>query len=207
MFRRAKELRPLATRPAKKAKADFSVLLLDSPIAGSTPLDYLLSNAVYDSNFYCLIEGDAQDINFLSANGNVVVNLISDADNGKDLFPFMIDIADRINRPIVNDPRQIMNTDREAMSELIASIPLCKAPKTKLIKGTTLLEYATDNNLAGLSMPDWCDWLEATVVTTVTSLLTSLASSTLFPNVQSWTITYRNMPTTSHPMVFFANIG
>ncbi|WP_347988747.1 tetratricopeptide repeat protein [Methylomonas sp. AM2-LC] len=153
MFRRAKELRPLATRPAKKAKADFSVLLLDSPIAGSTPLDYLLSNAVYNSNFYCLIEDDPQNFDFLRANGDVVINLISDADNGKDLFPFVIDIADRIKRPIVNHPRLIMNTDRESMSKLIDSIPLCKAPKTKLFKGTTLLEYATNNNLAELTMP------------------------------------------------------
>jgi tetratricopeptide (TPR) repeat protein len=153
MFRRAKELRPLATRPAKKAKADFSVLLLDSPIAGSTPLDYLLSNAVYDSNFYCLIENDPQNFDLLRANGNVVVNLISDADNGKDLFPFVINVADCIKRPVVNHPRLIMNTDRESMSKLIDTIPLCKAPKTKLFKGTSLIEHASDNNLAGLSMP------------------------------------------------------
>jgi tetratricopeptide (TPR) repeat protein len=153
MFQRAKELRPLISRPTKNPKADFSVLLLDTPLAGCTPMDYLLSNAAYTSNFYCLLQDEPNNLDFLKTKGDVVVNMISDADNGKELFPLISSIVNSLGLPIINHPRLIMNTDRETIANLIAGIPLCKAPQTRLLSGLSLLDAATNDCLSGLNMP------------------------------------------------------
>ena len=79
--------------------------------------------------------------------------MISDADNGKALFPLAADIVDQLGLPVVNHPRLIMNTDRETIAQLIADIPHCKAPKTRLLSGVLLLESALNNSLAELKMP------------------------------------------------------
>ncbi len=153
MFHKAKALQPLITWPGKKSPADFTVLLLDTPLAGCTPIDYLLSNAAYKSQFYCVLPNDSQENDFPPATANVVFNMISDADNGKELLPLAMHIVDQLGLPIVNHPRLIMHTNRENIAQLIADIPRCKAPLTRLLTGTILLEAEQNSSLAGLTMP------------------------------------------------------
>ena len=45
MFRRAQALQPLITWRANQEKAEFSVVFLDTPMAGSTPVNYLAGRA------------------------------------------------------------------------------------------------------------------------------------------------------------------
>ena len=59
----------------------------------------------------------------------VVVNLISDADQADGLLPLAADLADRVGKPIVNHPRKIEKTTRDAVADLLAGIPGCKVPK------------------------------------------------------------------------------
>jgi Flp pilus assembly protein TadD/glutathione synthase/RimK-type ligase-like ATP-grasp enzyme len=130
MFRRSQQLQPLVTWPARKLKADFSVLLLDAPEVGCTPVTYLVEKSGYESHFLALMTGVEYDIEFLRGKADVVINMISDADNGKDVLPSVIDIVDRIGSPTVNHPRKIIGTDRETIANLLSAIPLCRIPKT-----------------------------------------------------------------------------
>ena len=52
----------------------------------------------------------------------VVVNLISDADQGDALLPLAADLAGRLGKPIVNDPRKIQRTTRDAVAALLQGI-------------------------------------------------------------------------------------
>lgn len=152
MFRHAQELRPLITWPARKEKADFSVLLLDTPGAGSTPVDYLQGSATYERNFYCVMPGTQPPLELLAAKADVVVNLIADADNGKDILPFALDLADRLGRPTVNHPRLIMHTDRESIARRLANTPRCRIPRTIRLPGHALAA-AAGSGIAGFTLP------------------------------------------------------
>ena len=153
MFRHAQTLRPLDTCLAKKEQADFAVLLLDSPIAGSIPIDYLVGNAPYDKHLYCLIPDAPVDFGMLRTKSNVVINLIADADSGQDILPLALDFVERLGLPTVNHPRLIINTDRETVARHLIGIPLCRIPKTIRLGGHALLEAARSNNLEGFALP------------------------------------------------------
>lgn len=153
LFRRARELQPLITWVAKQEKADFSVVLLDTPIAGSTPLDYLVGRAPYDRHFYCLIPDTPSDIALLRAKGHVVINMIADADNGSTMLPQALDVVEQLGLPVVNHPRRIMHSDRESIARRLTDIPLCHIPKTLRLAGPVLAGAAENHILDGLCMP------------------------------------------------------
>jgi tetratricopeptide (TPR) repeat protein len=152
-FRRAQELQPVITSEAAKEKADFSVVFLDSPGPGSTPVGYLADKAPYDSHFYCVLPDVQPNIEFLRDKADVVVNLIADADNGKEILPFVHDIVERLGRPTVNPPRLIMNTDRETVARRLAGIALCHSPKTLRLAGPALAKAAQKEHLEGFTLP------------------------------------------------------
>jgi tetratricopeptide (TPR) repeat protein len=149
----AQTLRPLDTSPAKQAQADFSALLLDSPIAISTPIDYLTSQAPYDRHLYCLIPDANVDVDFLSAHADVIVNLITDADSGQDVLPLALDFVDQLKRPTVNHPRLIMATDRATVAERLSPISQLHIPKTIRFDGLALIKAATDQGIEDYSLP------------------------------------------------------
>ena len=153
MFRHAQELRPLITQLAKKEKADFSVVLLDAPGPSCTPVSYLVGKAPYDCHFYCVLPDVPFNLDILRAKADVVVNIIADADNGMGILPFALDLVERLDRPTVNHPRLIMDTDRETVARRLAGISLCHIPKTKRLTGAVLAEAAANNILAGFTMP------------------------------------------------------
>ena len=153
MFRRAQQIQPLITWPSKKQKADFSVLLLDAPEAGCTPVNYLVGRSMYDSHFLALLSGEEYDIDFLRTKADVVINMISDADNGKDVLPFAQDIADRLGRPTVNHPRRIIGTDRETIAGLLSGIALCRIPKTVRLSAEVMAGANWQKFIEGFTMP------------------------------------------------------
>ena len=153
MFRRAKQLRPFSSSPAMKDKVDFSVLLLDSPGPGSIPINYLIDKAPFDSHFCCVLPDAPQDLEVLRAKADVVINLIADADNGKEILPFVLDIVERLGRPTINHPRLILSTDRETVALRLAGIPLCRIPKTARLAGSALVGAAKSGGLEGFGWP------------------------------------------------------
>jgi hypothetical protein len=153
MFRRAQELRPLTKWPARKEKADFSVLLLYAPGTGCTPINYLTRKAHYECHSYCVLPDTPQNLELLRAKADVVINIIADADYNKDLLPFAQKLVERLDRPTVNHPRLIMSTDRETVARRLDGIPLCRIPKTMRLSGSVLAEAAESKALDGLALP------------------------------------------------------
>jgi tetratricopeptide (TPR) repeat protein len=130
-YLRATQLQPLIRRPAAKFPAEFRVLALFAPFAGNTPTEYLLTGSAFDANTLAVFDGRAYDLEALRQNGDVVVNLISDADQAEmqALFPLVTDLVDRLALPTVNLPRKVRQTTREIVARLLDGIPGCRIPK------------------------------------------------------------------------------
>ena len=69
MFRRAQELQPLITWRANQQTAEFSAVFLDTPMGGSTPVNYLAGRGRYDRHFHCVIPDTPVNIDLLRDQG------------------------------------------------------------------------------------------------------------------------------------------
>jgi tetratricopeptide (TPR) repeat protein len=153
MFRHAQQLQPLITWRANQEKADFSAVFLDTPMAGSTPVNYLAGRSGYDRHFHCVIPDTPVDIALLRSKADVVFNMICNADDGKDILVYALDLVQRLDRPTINHPRLIMNTDRETIARHLADIPGCVVPRTVRVAGPVLAEAALNKEFAGCRLP------------------------------------------------------
>jgi glutathione synthase/RimK-type ligase-like ATP-grasp enzyme len=75
-----------------------------------------------------LFASNRYDAESLKKDVDVVVNLVSDADQAEDILPIVIDLVGRIGKPLVNDPRKIQTTTRDAVAGLLRDIPGCSIP-------------------------------------------------------------------------------
>jgi tetratricopeptide (TPR) repeat protein len=130
-FLRAQRLRPITTVRGTQGQADFSILVVTAPGAGNTPFRYLIGNSTYDSHFLGLLPELALDPDGLTAKGDVVVNLISDPDQGHEVLSQAMVLIDRLDRPVVNHPRKILATGREMVAAALVGIPACRVPQTR----------------------------------------------------------------------------
>ena len=128
-YARAQALRPLNKLPTTTAEPDFAVLVIMAPGAGNTPYRYLIGKNSYECNLYALLPNVEPDLELLRASGDIVLNLISDADQGRDMLATAAALVDRIGRPVVNHPSRIVATSRDAVARLPA-IPRCRIPRT-----------------------------------------------------------------------------
>jgi tetratricopeptide (TPR) repeat protein len=133
-YAEAAQIQPLIKRPAAKFPADFRVLALYAPFGGNTPTEYLFKDAVHDTDTLALFTAREYDGELFRQNVQVVVNLISDADQAEALLPLAADLADRLDRPIVNHPRKIQSTTRDAVAVLLQGISACSIPKALRLK-------------------------------------------------------------------------
>jgi tetratricopeptide (TPR) repeat protein/glutathione synthase/RimK-type ligase-like ATP-grasp enzyme len=128
-YAEAARIQPLVRRPAAKFPADFRVLALFAPFAGNTPPGYLFKDAPYDTDTLALFASSPFDVELLKQDVQVVVNLISDADQADALLPLAADLVDRLGKPVVNDPRRIARTTRDEVAARLEGIPGCIVPK------------------------------------------------------------------------------
>ena len=128
-YAKAAQIQPLIRRPALKSPADFRVLALFAPFAGNTPVEYLFKDTAYDTDTLALFASNEYDVEPLKKDVDVVVNLISDADQSETVLPLAIDLVGRLGKPTVNDPRMIRRTTRNAIADLLAGIPGSRVPK------------------------------------------------------------------------------
>jgi tetratricopeptide (TPR) repeat protein len=150
-YAEAARIQPLIHRPAAKFPADFRVLALFAPFAGNLPSGYLFQDAAYDTATLALYASGEYDVERLSQDVRVLVNLISDADQADALLPLAANLADRLGKPTVNDPRKIQRTTRDAVAALLEGIPDCRIPKTLRQQAGSDLAAATLQ--AALSFP------------------------------------------------------
>lgn len=127
-YARAAQIQPLIRRPAVKSPADFRVLALYAPFGGNTPTEYLFKHAAYDTDTLALFEQNHYDAGTFSHGVDIVVNLLSDVDQAARVLPLAADLAERLGRPVVNHPRKILRTTRDATAELLTGIEGCRIP-------------------------------------------------------------------------------
>jgi tetratricopeptide (TPR) repeat protein/glutathione synthase/RimK-type ligase-like ATP-grasp enzyme len=153
MFRRAQELEPLITWRANRQTAEFSALFLDTPMGGSTPVNYLAGRADYDRHFHCVIPDTPANTDVLRSKADVVFNMICNVDDGEAMLIQALDLVERLGRPTINHPRLIMNTDRESIARCFADIPNCIVPKTARVPGAVVAQAAANQEFAGFHLP------------------------------------------------------
>ena len=124
----AAQIQPLIRRAATKSPADFRVLALYAPFAGNTPSEYLFKEAAYDTDTYALLDSSGPDAAALGA-ADVVINLISDADQAGAVLPLAARLIARLGKPAINDPGKIQRTTRDAVAELLPGIARCRIPQ------------------------------------------------------------------------------
>lgn len=128
-YAEAARIQPLIRRAAVKSPADFRVLALYAPFAGNTPTEFLFKDCAYDIDTLALFASSEHDSESLSQGVQVVVNLVSDADQADGLLPLAADLVSRLGKPTVNDPRNILRTTRDNVAGLLEGIPGCRIPK------------------------------------------------------------------------------
>lgn len=145
-YAEAAHIQPLIRRPAAKYPADFRVLALYAPFAGNLPTGYLFKDAAYDADTLALFASSACDVDRLKQgvqDVQVVVNLISDADQADALLPLAADLTARLGKPTINDPRAIQRTTRDKVAGLLEGIAGCRIPKVLRWKAGAGLATAT----------------------------------------------------------------
>jgi len=128
-YAEAARIQPLIRRPAAKSPAEFRVLALYAPFAGNTPTEYLFKDPVYDTDTLALFAAREYDVEPMGRDVQVVVNLISDADQAQSLLPLAAGLVDRLGKPTINHPGKIQRTTRDAVAELLAGIPGSGIPR------------------------------------------------------------------------------
>jgi tetratricopeptide (TPR) repeat protein len=128
-YAEAARIQPLVSRPAAKFPADFRVLALFAPFAGNVPSEYLFRDCAYDTDTLAVFATSEFGADLLQRDLQVVVNLISDADQADGLLSLAADFVDRLGKPIVNHPRKIQRTTRDAVAALLQGMSGCMVPK------------------------------------------------------------------------------
>jgi tetratricopeptide (TPR) repeat protein len=152
-YARAAKLQSLIRRPARKSPAEFRILALYAPFGGNTPTEYLFENASYDVNTLPVIAGNAYDVEMLRPEGDIVVNLLSDADQGNAELSIAAELMDSLAKPAVNDPRKVQRTTREAVAHLLEGIAGCRIPKVLRFAAGSEASVAVLQSATGLTPP------------------------------------------------------
>jgi glutathione synthase/RimK-type ligase-like ATP-grasp enzyme len=145
-YRLAVKLKPLITVPAVVAPPDFRVLFVFGPTAGNTPIEYLIEQASFESNIVTLLQDMDYDVDRLRAYANVVVNLISDVDRGHAFLAPAQALVERLGGTVVNHPKTIAGTSRDAVARLLAGLPGCRVPQTRLYQSAELRDLLHANS-------------------------------------------------------------
>jgi tetratricopeptide (TPR) repeat protein len=126
-YTQAATIQPLIRRRAIKSPADFRVLALYAPFAGNTPAEFLFKDAAYDTDTLALL-GASEPNRALLGEVQVVVNLISDADQAGAVLGSAAQLTGLLGKPVVNDPGKIERTTRDAIAALLPDIAGCRVP-------------------------------------------------------------------------------
>lgn len=129
-YAHAAQVHPILRRPAAKSPPAFRTLALFAPFVGNTPVEFLFKDCVYQTSILSLLPGSQPDIALLAREADIVVNLVSDADQGAEVLPLTLAIARSLGKPVVNDPAKIQNTTRDATARALADVEGCRVPRT-----------------------------------------------------------------------------
>jgi Flp pilus assembly protein TadD/glutathione synthase/RimK-type ligase-like ATP-grasp enzyme len=142
-YAEAASVEPLIRRPAAKGPAEFRVLALYAPFGGNTPTEYLFQDTFYDTDTLSLFASRQYDGELSAESFQLVINLISDADQTEALLPVAAGLVDRLGKPTINDPRKIQRTTRDAVAAQLQGIPHCRVPRSLRLKAGSDCSVAT----------------------------------------------------------------
>jgi tetratricopeptide (TPR) repeat protein len=151
-YTRAARIQPLIRRPAAKSPADFRLLALYAPFAGNTPADYLFKDAGYEVDTLALLGDDEPDIASLG-HIDLVVNLVSDADQAEAVLPQASRLVEKLALPVINDPGRIKRTTRDAVAALLPGIAGCRIPQILRLDAGADVSAAALSALVPFSCP------------------------------------------------------
>jgi tetratricopeptide (TPR) repeat protein len=138
-YARAAQVHPIIRRSATRSPPAFRALALFAPFVGNTPVEFLFKDCAYQTNILSLLAASRPDIAALEGEVDVIINLVSDADQGAKVLPLAVAIARSLGKPVVNDPAKIMRTTRDGTALALAGIPGCRVPRTfRAAAGETL---------------------------------------------------------------------
>jgi tetratricopeptide (TPR) repeat protein len=140
------QIRPLVRRAAIRNPPDFRLLALYAPYDGNTPIQYLFGDATYDIATLAFFDCSEPDSSSLG-NIDLVINLISEADQAEAMLPAAARLAEKLGKPVVNAPEKILRTTRDAVADLLPGIPACRIPRILRLDAGTDVAIAA---LAGL---------------------------------------------------------
>ncbi|MET4797613.1 tetratricopeptide repeat protein [Bradyrhizobium sp. LB11.1] len=126
----AAQAHPILRRSATQSPPAFRALALFAPFVGNTPVEFLFRDCAYQTSILSLWPGSRPDVALLAREADIVVNLVSDADQGAEVLPLAIAIARSLGKPVVNDPLKIQNTTRDATALALADVEGCRVPRT-----------------------------------------------------------------------------
>ncbi|WP_283805782.1 tetratricopeptide repeat protein [Bradyrhizobium sp. STM 3809] len=132
-YLKAAAMQPVIRRPATRPPAAFRALVLQAPFGGNTPAEYLLEGAGYDVDILALLPSlDLATLLATLAPGDyqLIINLVSDADQAGVSLTMAAELVERLGLPVVNDPRRVANTTREATASQLAALDGCRCPRT-----------------------------------------------------------------------------
>ncbi|SEM53950.1 tetratricopeptide repeat protein [Bradyrhizobium sp. OK095] len=129
-YTRAAQAHPVLRKPAITSQPSFRVLALFAPFVGNTPVEFLFKDCTYETSILSLLPASRPDIAMLAHQADVVVNLVSDADQGGQVLPLAVAVANALGKPVVNDPAKILRTTRDATALALAGIDGCRMPRT-----------------------------------------------------------------------------
>ena len=151
-YHAAARIRPLIRRRAIKTPPDFRVLALYAPFSGDTPTEYLFRDASYDIETLAFFGPREPELSLLG-DFDVVVNLISDADRAEAMLPVAACLAEKLGKPVVNDPGKILRTTRNAVAELLSGIAACRIPRILRVDAGTEISPAALSALMPFAFP------------------------------------------------------
>jgi tetratricopeptide (TPR) repeat protein len=138
-FRAALRLEPLAKHRAATPRPDCRALLVLAPGSYNTPYEYLIDRTTFESQILLLLPDQEYDAAFLASHADVVVNLVSDVDQDNAMLPVAERLIDSLGKPVINHPRHIYATDREAIAGRLSGIPSCRVARVERHAGAALL--------------------------------------------------------------------
>jgi tetratricopeptide (TPR) repeat protein len=138
-FRNALARKPVVTLNSGGEARTFSALFLMAPGLHNTPYEFLIHQASYDAHFLFLVPDFSYETDLLREQADVVVNLVSDAEQDAAILPVAASLVARLDKPTINHPARIASTGRESMAARLSTIPGCRIAHIRSHSASTLL--------------------------------------------------------------------
>jgi tetratricopeptide (TPR) repeat protein len=151
-YAEASRIQPRIRHRAINTPPDFRLLVLYAPFSGNTPIEYLFKEASYDIDTLAFFGPREPDIASLG-DFDVVLNLMSDADQDEAMLPAAVSLAEKLGKPVVNDPGKIQRTTRDAVADLLPDIAACRIPQILRLDAGTDVSAAALAELLPFAFP------------------------------------------------------